>query len=600
VAIVAILAGIGLWAAWPGRRPIDHRAEIPTPYRNARPGVSYVGDAQCTRCHAEIAATYRRHPMGRSLAPIEQAPHEVRAAGLSTPRFEASGFEYKVELHDGRTIHRETRRDSRGRAIGVVEAEARYVLGSGSRAFSFLFERDGYLFESPLTWYAQQKRWDLSPGYEHISGSFERQATPGCLFCHANRVENEPGTFGRYRPPTFRGHAIGCERCHGPGELHVRQPLASNRIVNPRDLEPALRESICQQCHLIGEASILRAGRDRFDYRPGLPWHKFVDVFVRASESGSDTLHANGHVEQMYASRCFRASRGALGCISCHDPHRLPGPAERVSYYRDRCLECHAERGCSLAEGERRRQSPEDSCIVCHMPRTSAGDIPHVATTVHRIPRRVDRAEPAAASVGEGVPNLVPFHRDVMNAEDRRDISRDLGIALAEKGVGVAGAALPLLKKTAPDDVDAREALGYALRDLGRIEAALEAFAGALELAPGRESSLVAAAYAAALLGKIEEAISYWRRAIAVDPWRSDYHAGLAHELARARSFAAALRASRRAIELNPANTLARVTLIECLVRSGSRPQARAEFERLLEFDPPDRAGLTRWFESLR
>ena len=109
-----------------------------------------------------------------------------------------------------------------------------------------------------------------------------------------------------------------------------------------------------------------------------------------------------------------------------------------------------------------------------------------------------------------------------------------------------------------------------------------------------------AAAYAAALLGKIEEAISYWRRAIAVDPWRSDYHAGLAHELARARSFAAALRASRRAIELNPANTLARVTLIECLVRSGSRPQARAEFERLLEFDPPDRAGLTRWFESLR
>ena len=44
---------------------------------------------------------------------------------------------------------------------------------------------------------------------------------PKCLFCHCNAVEPVADTLNRYRPPLFRGHAIGCERCHGPGELHV-------------------------------------------------------------------------------------------------------------------------------------------------------------------------------------------------------------------------------------------------------------------------------------------------------------------------------------------------------------------------------------------
>ena len=40
-----------------------------SPYRNSRPDVGYVGEATCSRCHAEIAESYRRHPMGRSLDP---------------------------------------------------------------------------------------------------------------------------------------------------------------------------------------------------------------------------------------------------------------------------------------------------------------------------------------------------------------------------------------------------------------------------------------------------------------------------------------------------------------------------------------------------
>ena len=118
-------------------------------------------------------------------------------------------------------------------------------------------------------------------------------------------------------------------------------------IVNPAKLAPALRESVCQQCHLQGWFRFPRAGRDWFDFRPSLPLHRFLAVFVKKN-GNQGKFEVDGQVEQMESSRCFRASQGQLGCISCHDPHRLPDPATKAAYYRERCLECHEKDGCSL------------------------------------------------------------------------------------------------------------------------------------------------------------------------------------------------------------------------------------------------------------
>src|SRR5260370_1455425 len=81
------------------------------------------------------------------------------------------------------------------------------------------------------------------------------------LPCHARTAERVEHAESRYHEPLFRqGSAIGCERCHGPGELHVHRREDSawmgggfdETIVNPGRLEPALREAVCQQCHLQG------------------------------------------------------------------------------------------------------------------------------------------------------------------------------------------------------------------------------------------------------------------------------------------------------------------------------------------------------------
>lgn len=607
IALMLALAVATWWfVPWHGRGTGARERVVEVPL-NAQPGVRFVGDAACTKCHEEIANSYQRHPMGRSILPIADAPKDMLGDSVDRVLFSNHGLEYSIQNRDGRVIHRETRRDRAGKVVGQVEGEARYVLGSGAHARAFLIQRDDYLFQSPMTWYSQEKRWDIAPSYENRVGRFERQISPACLRCHANAVEHVEGTEGRYRPPIFRGHSIGCERCHGPGELHVAQPTLARgdapRIVNPARLEPALREAVCQQCHLLGVTDIVHYGRRLEDFRPGLPIQAFETVFVRPLAKKGDHPNAD-HVEQMYQSRCFRESDGALGCISCHNPHAVPAPETKVAYYRQRCLNCHAEKGCALPSLAREELSVGDSCIDCHMPRVGTSNVEHLATTHHAIVRFRKMAFRSSAPPPEpppGEPALVPFHRDLMTNAERHAAERDLGVALRWRGKRFAADAQPLLERARaehPDDVLAWESLGFVLWSLGREDEALREFEAVLEQTPTRESALASAAQLAGRLKQPERAIGLWRRAIAVNPWWSDYHADLAEQLTFRGEWLPAMAAANQALQLSPANSTARKALILAQLNTGASDQAHAGFEALLAFDPPNRDALSRWFEE--
>src|SRR5262249_42690994 len=146
--------------------------------------------------------------------------------------------------------------------------EVAFAVGSGQQGQSFLVKRGDSLFQSPISWYTQKKAWGLSPGFEKVNEHFQRYITEPCLFCHTNEARTEPHTINHYPQASLRLEAIGCERCHGPGELHVAARTGGERpegkdltIVNPRHLEPGLREAVCEQCHLQGEARIVRRGK---------------------------------------------------------------------------------------------------------------------------------------------------------------------------------------------------------------------------------------------------------------------------------------------------------------------------------------------------
>jgi hypothetical protein len=161
--------------------------------------------------------------MGRALIPIaELAATQLYDSAHHNP-FEKFDSEFSVVRRGERVWHRQTRRDQQGKPIFQVDVEVHYAIGSGNHGHSYLSNRDGYLFQTPISWFSKKKIWDVSPGFSEgqLAG---RAIQHGCLFCHANRSQPWEGSVNRFRPPIVIGHAIGCERCHGPGEKHAANP----------------------------------------------------------------------------------------------------------------------------------------------------------------------------------------------------------------------------------------------------------------------------------------------------------------------------------------------------------------------------------------
>jgi hypothetical protein len=620
LAVVAAFAwgGVAAWRHFEDGRggadadlpplPPDPRETTDSPYRNVRADVRYVGTAACAGCHQAITTRYAGHPMGRSLGAAEGGPDEDLRAEAMNP-FTAQGFEYAVEKKGKQTIHHEIKKVKDGTVIYDLARPVSHVVGSGTRGKSYLWEREGRLFETPISWFSSSGSWGLSPGYQQLNQHFERPIPAECLFCHANQVEPVKHTLNRYQPPLFRGHAIGCERCHGPGGLHVKRDARpagepfDPTIVNPAKLSPHLRDAVCEQCHLQGEQRVARLGRSIFDYRPGLPVEDFLVHFVRI-EPLIDYSRSVGQVEQMHVSQCYVKSSGKLGCVSCHDPHETPAPDRKVEFFRDRCQRCHEPGGrdCALPLAKRNASEPANDCARCHMPRAGSSSIAHASVTDHRVLRRptagtADRRRPLAL---DEVP-LRPFHDSPARPlEARRETGLALGrLAVTHNQWPLARLALPLLNEAVekyPQDTGALEGLVNAHWMLSEPAEAREHLAQLLRHAPRSEAALSLAARVS-LTDRTAEAQGYCEQLLAINPHSSEYHLclGLAHQTRK--QWPQAIRALEEALRLNPARLDARRGLIHSLVQVKDWERAEREVRTYAALDPPDLATVRGWLK---
>ena len=364
-------------------------------FLNSAPDVAYIGQQACAKCHPDQHRSYLETAHSRALGPVDLAAEPPDDTFTHAP----SGRTYEVLRREGQMVHRESLPGPEGAEPLVDEHVMRYAIGSGHHSRSYLSEIDGFLFESPITWYAAGPRWGMSPGYDRPAHSgFERVVDVGCLYCHAGRVEPIDGS--RFRV-AIHEQTIGCESCHGPGSLHARKhegKLAAGAaaeedltIVHPSRLTREENESICGQCHLRGGASAHLRGRKLLDYRPGMRLSDLHVDFV--PEQPTTQMKVVGHVDQMRASACYLGS-DSLTCTTCHDPHDRPQQEKQIAYYRGKCLQCH-EAGCSLAESERLKRSAQDDCVACHMPQRPT-DLAHFAFTHHRIGFHAENAPEAS------------------------------------------------------------------------------------------------------------------------------------------------------------------------------------------------------------
>ena len=602
----ALCLMLGLLAGCPDATIKDMRGSKPTeekeapketvsferPERPARPPEDFIGSEACQECHAGVCEEFTSHPMSHSMVrtgedPIEDYGPDTEFKTNPPPR-SRNEMSYYATAEDGAVQHHEVLRNPDGEVVYDHAVPVDYSVGSGRRGRSYLFEKDGTIMMSPMTWYSRVGKWDLSPGYEGQNLHFDRRVLDSCLVCHSGRMNPDPVHADQYASPAFLEESIGCEKCHGPGgahaDFHHGVADAADRILNPDDLSTDLQNEVCFQCHLAGESRTLRYGRKEYDFRPGDSTADIWTTFVPVEEEGQPLrVDAVGHGEQMLQSVCYQKS-GMMTCTSCHDPHRVPGTEETVAFYRSACVKCHEGDGeqtdCAMERSERLETTEADSCIVCHMPKESAHDVPHVAPTNHRIPR-VPRP---AGKPPQGEPPLeIHRHDDVSAPEVRRAIAMKI-VRGAEQTQGSpeledAIRTLQEWVRVVPDDTDAWLSLGVAELTREELSKAADAWEAGLKIDPDNEYLLRRLMNLHHDAGDAEGAAKYGAKLLAINPADYEYLGRMSHVLAQTGHPEAAAEAGERALALRPAASQINEWLMQIYEYLGN--EERREHHRL-------------------
>lgn len=356
-------------------------------YLNLADSVQYVGMQTCRSCHDNIHQTFIHTGMGKSFDYASKEKSDGEYGEHIAVYDQKSNFYYKpffkkdslyimeFRLENGDTVHQRTERMS-------------YIVGSGQHTNSHILDINGYIYQAPITFYTQDGHWDLAPGFEEKNQRFDRFLSTECITCHNHFPDFEVGSLNKFNSMP-RG--IECERCHGPGEIHVKEKLAGQQvdtaqtidytIVNPRDLSRDLQMDLCQRCHLQGLA-VLNEDKTFFDFKPGMRLNEVMNVFLPRYTDSHEKFIMASQADRLCLSECYQQSE--MTCLTCHNPHKSVTVTSQ-NHYNKVCMDCHTSPKQLCSATESHRMTENDNCVTCHMPPSGSIDIPHVRITDHAI-----------------------------------------------------------------------------------------------------------------------------------------------------------------------------------------------------------------------
>ncbi len=378
---------------------IDTKTATDSKYLNHNDTVKYVGMQQCRSCHADIYNTYIETGMGKSfdLATKQKSSADFTKHHVVYDKFK--NLYYHPFWKNNNMFILEYRMQGKDTVYQRTE-KVDYIIGSGQHTNSHLMNVNGFVYQLPLTWYTQDKKWDLPPGFEKGNNSrFSRTVEFECMSCHNAFPSVTDFTANKF---TNIPNGIDCERCHGPGEMHLKEKLAGNlvdttheidyTIVNPKKLPWERQIDLCQRCHLQGNA-ILKEGKTFKDFKPGMVLSDFWEVYMPKYKGQDDEFIMASHAQRLQLSKCFTESNKQnktagknfetlnLTCITCHNPH-VSVKKTGTQIFNNACIKCHSNTNQTLcSETEKNKMVNNNDCSNCHMPRSGTIDIPHV--TVH-------------------------------------------------------------------------------------------------------------------------------------------------------------------------------------------------------------------------
>ncbi len=204
---------------------------------------------------------------------------------------------------------------------------------------------------------------------------------------------------------------LGCEGCHGPGSLYLKDmaaamgkgrkpdevgtaPARGGLITFRKDAESAeVQNRVCLNCHQNGERAFWRASTHAFRGVRCVDCHTIMRAVTVTEEqnpqirkSPLSTEFVNPFVvtrpETQVCLRCHLRKKmeinlpshmplreGSMVCTDCHNPHGGPYPHQlRAATVNEVCYRCHAEkRGPFLW-----MHAPVAmNCLNCHLPHGS-------------------------------------------------------------------------------------------------------------------------------------------------------------------------------------------------------------------------------------
>jgi hypothetical protein len=203
-----------------------------------------------------------------------------------------------------------------------------------------------------ISYYQGQDSWDLTEKFrpvpaeihDFLGAVIHENELNACLNCHSTRFPTPISVNGS----KILDRGIGCERCHGPGNLHIKAVEAGfpdPAISRPKLAEPSERLTLCAQCHI-----------------------------ANGEIPASDPRFIRFQATTLPYSKCYTQSGGQIDCVTCHNPHK--NVETDHTFYEAKCLSCHitsvdADK-TSLTQAKPLPTCPVNSktdCITCHMPK---------------------------------------------------------------------------------------------------------------------------------------------------------------------------------------------------------------------------------------
>ncbi|HYV94929.1 MAG TPA: tetratricopeptide repeat protein [Chitinophagales bacterium] len=395
-------------------------------YKNLSDTARYVGMQTCRTCHANVYATFIHTGMGESW---DHARKEKSSAKFDTHAYVYDTFKnfwYHPFWKDDSLYIKEFRLEGTDTVYRRTE-KISYIVGSGQHTNSHIWMENGFLYQAPLTFYTQKQIWDLPPGFDDgMNTRWNRTVSAECMNCHNMYPQFDAASENKFLSVKT---GIECERCHGPGSIHVQEKMAGiivetskeidYSIVNPKKLPRELQVELCQRCHLQG-ISVLNEGKTFFDFKPGMKLSEVENVFMPRYEGNPNRFIMASHADRMKQSKCYQNSD--MTCLTCHNPH-VSVTVTPPSTFNNACKSCHggehendsltkrttfskvenfgkgASTDCKLPMAERMKE--DDNCYKCHMPVSETLDIPHVTVHDHRI--HIPREPPSGFATADGV-----------------------------------------------------------------------------------------------------------------------------------------------------------------------------------------------------